>query len=355
MPPLVVEACRLPTPVLRRAADAGQIVLRSWADEHTHAPFADRAWLLRSVRGASAFVGILPTPVDTALLDAAGPSLRVVSTMSVGVDHIDVGAARARGVRVGHTPQVLDGAVADLTLALALAVTRRMLEGERVVRAGAWPGRPWNPLDFVGPALTGKTIGFFGFGGIAQTVVSRLLPFRPARIVYTVSQPRALDLGAPAFRTLAADPYIQLFYEKHRALPLPIENVSRDALAREADIVIVLASLNAHTRHVVDASFLAAMKPSAYLVNVARGPLVDTAALVDALHAQQIAGAALDVVEGEPDISAVHPLLAPELADRVVVMPHIGSATREAREAMADVCAQNALGGIGIGAMPAEI
>lgn len=198
--------------------------------------------------------------------------------------------------------------------------------------------------------------------------MSRLLPFKPARIVYTASKQRPIDLESPAFRTLAEDDYIQLHKSARGTLPVPMENVTElRELARVSDVVMcvpadsVLASFNKSTYHVVDAEFLAAMKcvaanrPTAYLVNVARGPLVDTDALVSALRSRQITSAALDVVEGEPNIPADHPLLAPDIADYLVIAPHIASATSEARHTMADVCANNTLGALGIGEMVFEV
>ncbi|WFD35377.1 hypothetical protein MCUN1_002231 [Malassezia cuniculi] len=356
MIPTILEVTRLPTPILRRAAEAGKIRLISWADTNSKAPFADREWILRNVPGVNALAVIVPTAVDAEILDAAGPSLKGVSTMSVGYDHIDAKAVRERGLRIGNTPQVLDSAVADLTISLTLSITRRLFESERVVRAGKWQTTPWNPLAFIGPSLEGKTIGFFGFGGIAQTTAARLLSFKPGRIVYTTSKPRTVDLASPAFRVLAEDDYIQLHHKAHGKLPVPMDNVpDRLELARVSDVVIVLAVLNESTHHAVDAEFLDAMKPTAYVVNVARGPHVDTGALVDALRQEKIAGAALDVLEGEPNIPADHPLLAADIADRVVVLPHIASATSEARHAMADICATNALGMVGLGEMISEL
>lgn len=146
MLPTVLELTPLPTPILRRAADDGKIRLISWADAKSPAPFANRDWILNNAPGVNAIAAILPTRVDATVMDTAGPSLRVVSTMSVGYDHIDVPAAHQRGIRVGNTPQVLNDAVADFAVTLMLAIMRRLLEGDRVVRAGAWATRPWNAL-----------------------------------------------------------------------------------------------------------------------------------------------------------------------------------------------------------------
>ena len=239
MLPTVLELTPLPTQILRDAADAGKIRLVSWGDTGSKAPFADREWILRNAPGVNSIVAILPTRIDAAVMDAAGPSLRSVSTMSVGYDHVDIAAAHERGVRVGHTPQVLDDAVADFTVTLMLAAMRRLLEGSRVVQAGAWATRPWNALDFIGSAIQGKTVGFIGFSGIAQTVATRLLQFKPGRIVYSVSKPHPMDLASPAFKTLANDDYVQLHRSVRGTLPVPIDNVAdRLELARVSDVVM---------------------------------------------------------------------------------------------------------------------
>ncbi|WFD33079.1 hypothetical protein MSPP1_004136 [Malassezia sp. CBS 17886] len=344
--PLVVQCCEMPTDEIRAAHVQGKIRLRVWKPGPSDHLCANRAWVLEQVPGASAILCVLNVKMDSEIMDAAGPSLRVVSTMSVGFDHIDLEAAKARHVRVGHTPSVLNDAVADLTLLLMLMITRRAMESARV--------------GFTGPSLHGKTIGLIGFGGIAQTLVTKLQAFHPGRILYKTSAPKPFDLKNPAFSFLAADPLFSSYIQVHGSPPVPVENEpDLHTLAAESDIVVVLANLSASTHHVVDAAFLEKMKPSAYLVNVSRGGLVDTAALIHALHADQIAGAALDVVEGEPNIPADHGLLAPELADKVVLLSHIASGTIETRHAMASLCARNGLGALGLLAdgseMPAEV
>lgn len=212
-----------------------------------------------------------------------------------------------------------------------------------------------------GPSLEGKTIGFLGFGSIAQFVVRRLLSFSPAKVLYTTSKPKPFAFDNEAFATLAQDPFLQASQAAHGRLPIEIANEpALEKMAAEVDVLVVLANYSQSTHHIVNASLLSKMKKSAYLVNIARGPLVDTAALVDALKRDEIAGAALDVIEGEPNVSRDSPILEPELADKVVLLPHIGSATIETRETMAQFAAQNALGALGVrddkpDAMPAEL
>ncbi len=249
--------------------------------------------------------------VDAAFADAAGPGLRAVATVAVGYDNIDVPALTARGVVVAHTPGVLTDATAEITLGLLLSVTRRLGEGERLLRSGT----PWSfELDFMlGTGLTGRTLGIVGLGQIGRAVARRARAFG-MRIVYTGR--RRAPTGTE--EELAAT-----------YLPLP------ELLAR-ADVVSLHCPLTADTHHLIDADALAAMKPTAFLLNTARGPVVDEAALADALDAGTIAGAGLDVFEREPE---VHPGLLGR--DDVALAPHLGSATVETRTAMATLAARN--------------
>jgi len=237
--------------------------------------------------------GLLTTPrdrVDAALLDLARP--RVVANFAVGYDNVDLEAATARGVVVTNTPDVLTRATAELTIALMLALLRRIAEGDRLVRAG----KPWRiaPTFMLGRGLDGLTLGIVGFGRIGREV-ARLAEAHGMRVLAT------------------------------RATPL-------DELLAEADVVTFHVPLNAETRHLVDPRRL---KAGAVLVNTSRGPVVDEAALVAALRDGHLAGAALDVFEHEPEI---HPGLL-EL-ENVVLTPHVGSATHKAREAMGMLCVE---------------
>ncbi|EPQ31461.1 uncharacterized protein PFL1_00796 [Pseudozyma flocculosa PF-1] len=338
--PKILLCRRMPTELLQQAEQAGKVQIIARPQEADEGP-APRDWLLENLKGVAGAIIMLSEKVDDEFLDAAGPSLKVISTMSVGYDHIDVAAVKKRGVRIGNTPHVLDQAVAELTLTLALMTTRQIAHATRVVREGEWSKNPWTPLSFCGPSLQGKTIGFVGFGNISQSLAHLLVPFRPARLLYTTSKPKPFDLGHPDFAPL-----------KRGNFPIDRIEVTNqpDALelAAQSDVVFVLASLNPSTKHMVNDQFLSRMKSTAYIINASRGPLIDTEALARAISNGQIAGAGLDVLENEPNIPATHPLLQPDCADRVVLLPHIGSATNEARVAMADLTVNNLLGALGL-------
>ena len=245
--------------------------------------------------------------IDRAVLEAA-TDLKVVANVAVGYNNIDVAHARSRGIIVTNTPDVLTESVADFTWALILALTRRLSEGERLLRRGEWKG--W-ALDFMlGSELRGKQLGLVGMGRIARAVAAR----------------------APAFGMRVA-------CTSRRDLPIDgVDMLSLDRLLNTSDVVSLHVPLTPETRHLVDKRALARMKRSAYLINTARGPVVDEAALAWALQHHLIAGAALDVYENEP---AVHPdLLALE---NVLLVPHLASGTTETRTAMADLAAENVL------------
>ncbi|HZT84721.1 MAG TPA: D-glycerate dehydrogenase [Gaiellaceae bacterium] len=240
--------------------------------------------------GADGVLALLTTPVDLAFLERAGPQLKVVANYAVGVDNVDLAAARARGVVVANTPDVLTRATAELAVTLMLTVLRRVAEGDRLIRRRA----RWEfALEFMlGEGLDGKLVGIVGPGRIGRET-ARLVEAFGARTAFA-------GRGDPLAELLA-----------------------------EADVVSLHVPLTPATRHLVDADALARMKPTAVLVNTARGPVVDEAALVAALREGRIAGAALDVYEDEPRVS--EGLLELE---NVVLTPHLGSATRSTREAM---------------------
>jgi glyoxylate reductase len=252
---------------------------------------------------ADALICLLLDRIDAAALDRA-PALRLVANCAVGVDNVDVAAATARRIAVTNTPDVLTCATAELTFALVLAAARRLGEGERLVRSGAWRG--WALDQLLGVQLAGKQLGIVGFGRIGQAVARRALGFE-MRVVY-------------------ADPA--------DAAAAPARRVALDELFATSDVVSLHCPLTPETRHVVDARRLAAMKPTAILVNTARGACVDEPALIEALEAGRILGAALDVYEREP---ALDPRLL--ACPRLTLAPHIGSATTEARTQMAQLCA----------------
>src|SRR3954447_9829259 len=254
------------------------------------AALAERFELARDPRGADGILSLLTTTVDDDYLDAAGPDLRVVANYGVGVNNVDLGAARARGVVVANTPDVLTRATAELAIALTLSLLRRVTEGDRMLRAR----RPWGfSLEFMlGESLEGKRFGVVGPGRIGRET---------ARL--------AEAFGATAVYAGRSDPL--------------------EALLAEVDVVSLHCPLTPQTHHLIDAAALAAMRPTAVLVNTARGAVVDQRALAEALVQGRIAGAALDVFEHEPAVPSE--LLALE---NVVLAPHLGSATRDKREAM---------------------
>jgi glyoxylate reductase len=266
--------------------------------------------LATAVETADGLLCLLTDPVDSELL-ASAPGLTVISNYAVGVDNVDVAAATARGIPVGHTPDVLTESTADLAVALMLAVSRRLAEGEEIVRSGRWG--TWAPTAFLGRDLHGATVAIVGAGRIGETVARRLSGF--GCDVRRAGRDRA---------------------ELERALG-------------EADFVTVHTPLTESTRGLIGEPELRLMKPSAYLVNTARGPIVDAVALERALREGWIAGAALDVTDPEP-LPADHPLLG---APNLLVVPHVGSATHRTREAMADLAVDNLLAGLAGERLPA--
>ena len=306
--PRIVVTRRIPEPALDllRGSDA-----ELWISAHDRP--LETGELHQAVSGADAVVSLLHDRVDDAFLDAAGPQLRSISNVAVGYDNIDVPAATARGVVVTNTPGVLTEATADIAMGLVLMATRRLGEGERLMRSGTpWS---WHMFFMLGSGLQGKTIGIVGLGGIGRAVARRARSFG-MRVAYTSRTP--------------ADPEVEA--------ELEAERMTLDELLAQADIVSLHLPLSEETRHLIGAEALGRMKSDAYLINTARGPVVDEAALADALKRGEIAGAGLDVFENEPD---VHPGLL-EL-ENVVLVPHLGSATKETRTAMAELAARNAL------------
>ncbi len=255
-------------------------------------------------------LSLLTDPVDAELIEAC-PELRAISNYAVGVDNVDLDAATARGIPVGNTPDVLTESTADLALALMLGVARRLAEGEAFVRAGEWV--TWEPGLLLGHDLHDATVGIVGFGRIGQAVARRVEGF-----------------GCEVLHT-----------SRSGGVPIP-------ELLERSDFVSLHCPLTPETRGLIDDEALAAMKPSAYLVNTARGPIVDTDALTRALAAGEIAGAALDVTDPEP-LPAGHALLD---APNLLVIPHLGSATHATRERMADMAVDNLLAGLDGERMP---
>jgi len=271
-----------------------------------------RAELLRRVADKEALVCLLTEKINDELL-AAAPKLRIVANVAVGFDNIDVPACTRRRVVASNTPGVLDETTADFAWTLLMAIARRVLEGDQLVRSGQWTG--WNLDQLCGGDVWGKTLGLLGFGRIGRAVARRTRGFQ-MRVIYNDA------VRAPAE------------VEKE----LNVEFLERDQVLAEADFISVHVPLLPETRHLISAPQLARMKRTAYLINTSRGPVVDEAALLAALEAGQIAGAALDVHEKEPQ---VHPGLM-KRAD-VILTPHIASASVETRTRMATIAAENVI------------
>lgn len=272
--------------------------------------------LLRRAAGKDGLLTILTERVDAELLDAAGPGLKIVANHAVGFDNIDLAECTRRGVLVTNTPEVLTEATADLAWALILAATRRIAEGDRLLRSRTpWI---WGPTMMLGYDLFGKALGIVGCGRIGQAVARRATGFG-MRILYT----DAIRLGSEVERDIGVE---------WREWP---------ELLAEADVISVHAPLTPDTRHLFNAEAFRAMKPSAVLVNTARGPIVDEQALADALREGEIAGAGLDVYEREPAVTEA--LLD---LDNITLLPHLGSATIETRTAMGLLAVENLLAGL---------
>lgn len=275
-----------------------------------------RSTLLEWVKGIDGLYCLLTERIDDELLDAAGPSLKVVSTLSVGYDHVDVDACRRHNVAVGNTPGVLTDTTADLAVALMLATARRIPESIDAIRHGEWT--TWKPEWMAGYDLHGSTVGIVGFGRIGYAVARRLRGF-DCRILYTDLAPRPnvdAELGT--------------------------QHVDLDTLLKESDFVTIHTALTPETHHLFNAKTFAKMKRTAILVNTSRGGTVDQEALYDALVSGEIAGAGLDVTTPEP-LPVDHPLLK---LPNCIVLPHIASASYATRAKMAVLAAENVIAGV---------
>jgi len=298
--PVVTLTRRWPEPV--------EQALRALFDVRLNAadrPFA-RDELREALRTADAVCPTVTDSLDASVFDIDGVRARVLGNFGVGFNHIDLDAARQRGLIVTNTPGVLTDCTADLAMTLLLMAARRTGEGERLIRAERWSG--WCPTQMLGTRITGKTLGLVGFGRIARALARRAHHGFGMRVVFSTPRPPAGDVCAEIGAT-------------------PCANL--DELLASADFVSLHCPGGAATRHLIDARRLALMKPTAFLINTARGDVVDQHALVEALVDARIAGAGLDVFEGEPEVPA-----ALRALDNVVLLPHLGSATQETRVAM---------------------
>lgn len=304
MPPSVLVTRRLPSLVVEFLEHHCDVEMNTRAAALSHEELCAR------VAGRQGLVCLLTDRVDKDVIEA-GRDLKVIANVAVGYDNIDLQATRSRGIIVTNTPDVLTQAVAEFTWGLILSITRRIVESDRVVRNGDWRG--W-ALDYMlGMELRGKQLGIVGFGRIGQAVAARAGAFGMS-VAYWDHGGASRDSGVAA------------------------QAVSFDRLLVSSDVISIHAPLLPETRHLFDRRTLARMKRSAYLVNTARGPIVDEEALAWALREGLLSGAALDVYEREP---AVHPDLLP--LPNVVLAAHLGSATRETRTAMAELAARNVI------------
>jgi len=301
---------RIPEPGM--AMISRECKIRLW-DEDRPIP---REKLLEMAKGVSGIVCMLTDRIDAVAMDSAGAGLKVIATMAVGFDNIDINEATRRGIVVGNTPGVLTDATADLTWALMLSLGRRIVEGDRMMRKRGFTG--WSPTLLLGADFAGKTLGIIGMGRIGTAVAKRASGFR-MRVIYF-------------------DPN-QLSPEKEKELNA--RSVSLLDLLKESDFVCLHCPLSKDTFHLIGEKELGMMKKSAYLINVSRGAVIDEKALVSALVNGKIAGAALDVYEQEPELSAGLAEL-----DNVVLVPHIGSASIDTRNQMAVMTAQNLIAGL---------
>lgn len=311
--------------VTRAIPEEAQKLLREHCDvesydKHTAIP---RPLLLKKIKDKDGLLCILTEKVDRELLKAA-PGLKAVATYSVGFDHIDVSACGEKKIVVTHTPGVLTETTADFTWALLLASARRVIEGDRLMRAGKY--KAWDPMMLLGTDVHGKTLGVVGFGRIGQAVARRAQGFG-MRVLYYDTQ--------------------RLFPEVEKQFGAEYREMND--LLRESDFVTLHCVLDPATHHLIDEKAFALMKRSAYLVNAARGPIVDEKALVAALKSGRIRGAALDVYELEPKT-------APGLTklDNVVLAPHLASASMETREKMGLMAAQALVDVLALRKMPAH-
>jgi len=296
--PKVIVTRRLPMPIEQRMAELFRTTLNP-----RDIPM-DRAALAAAMADCDVLVPTLSDQIDSELIAAAGPSLKLIANFGNGVDHIDLKAARAKGIIVTNTPGVLTQDAADMAMALLLCVPRRLVEGERLVRSGSWSG--WSPTSMLGHRIHGKTLGIVGMGRIGQAIALRARGFG-----------------------------LSIRYHNRHRLPDVVERAvdatfdeSLDDLLGASDFVSINCPHNAETHNLIDTACIAQMRPGACLINVARGEIVDEGALVDALESGRIAGAGLDVHAHEPAVD--QRLLA---LPNVVLLPHMASATIEAREA----------------------
>ncbi|TPX30629.1 hypothetical protein SmJEL517_g05850 [Synchytrium microbalum] len=320
-----IYVTRILTPTFQDRLEAlkSKYDIRQWTEDS----LIPRPIMLEAIKGSAGVIVLITNQVDQDFLDAAGPTLKVVSTMSVGYDHVNITLCKSREIRIGNTPDVLTDTTAELAIALLLATARRFGEAAASVKNGTWG--PWEPNGMLGSQIRGKTMGIVGLGRLGFGVLEKIQGFKLSTLLYY--NPREK-------RDLA---------KKVNAIYSP----SLDALLSQSDFVVITSPYNDKTHHMINASTLAKMKKTAVLINISRGGLVNQEDLYVALKNGVIAYAGLDVTTPEP-LSTSSPLLT---LDNCFVIPHIGSATIEAREAMANLALDNCIAALEDKAMPAEI
>ena len=271
--------------------------------------------LLDRIRGTDGILCLLTDRIDGEAMDSAGEQLKVISNFAVGFDNVDVAAATARKIPVGNTPDVLTDATADFSFALLMSAGRRILEGDRYVRESKW--KTWHPMLLLGVEMKGTTLGLVGFGRIGKAMARRAMGFDMRVIYYDPSETKP----DPEFKATSVD---------------------FETLLEQSDFISLHTPLTPDTRHLIDAVALSKVKPGAVLVNTSRGPVVDLDALHDALKERRLFAAALDVTEPEP-LPLDHPLFQ---LDNIVIMPHIASASKTARDEMSWLAAKNLIAGL---------
>lgn len=268
--------------------------------------------LIKNISKKNALFCLLTDKIDAEVLDKAGTDLKIIATMSVGYDHLEVQEIKKRGIKIAYTPDVLTDATAELTVALLLATSRRLLEANEEARTGGW--KAWSPFWMCGPGLQNSTVGIFGFGRIGQEIAMRLKPFKPKKIIYFNRSDKSAE-----------------------AQKIGAERVTFHELLEQSDFISVSCALTPDTKEIFNEDAFKRMKPNAVFVNTSRGGVVDQNALIKALQENTIWGAGLDVMTPEP-LPLDNPLFK---LKNCVILPHIGSACIETRNEMAVLCAMN--------------
>ncbi|MGD9850088.1 MAG: 2-hydroxyacid dehydrogenase [Nitrospirales bacterium] len=331
--PTILVTRRLPLKILNQLTMHGHVV--TWESDYP----VTREWLLDHISEAEALYCLLTDCIDRDVI-LLGKRLRVISSMSVGVDHIDVAECTNRGIPVGHTPGVLTETTADLAFALLMAAARRLEEGARYVRQGQWT--TWNPDLLLGRDVYGATLGIIGFGRIGQAVARRALGFKMKVLVAQVSRSHDKeDEPTRSPEVKVADVFHQWTWSESRESGA-VQSVPLSDVLANADFLSLHVPLTKETRHMIGTNEFRIMKPTAILINTARGGVVETEALYRALKDGIIRAAALDVTEPEP-LPASHPLLS---LTNCLVIPHLGSASVATRGRMALMAAENVIAGL---------